>query len=335
MSADSPKPEREEPLGFLAYLRILEREGQNRPRIGRNRTLREESVRLGQDPDLAFPTQDFSEVGTHKGKPSVRPQFMGFFGPFGALPLNTTEEVSRWFAGGDKSFVHFTDIFAARFQQLFFRAWSDTRRISQFDHPHDDRFQIYLGALAGIGTPAFRNRDSLPDVFRMPTVALFANRVRSPVRLRQILTTLLETEIEVEEHLPTWMAFEPDGLSLMGQRGSSLGRDMYLGEQVQSVGERIVLRIRVDTLETYRRFLPGGALHDWLADLVFWYLGKSFEVGVALSLPASEVAPARIGETMQLGYMAALDPAEPKDPDALVEVATFTLDPARPAAVAA
>ena len=72
------------------------------------------------------------------------------FGPQGALPLNTTEEVLRWQTEGENGFVRFTDILSARFYQLFFRAWSDAHAISQHDRPDEDRFGTYVAAVAGL-----------------------------------------------------------------------------------------------------------------------------------------------------------------------------------------
>lgn len=313
--------------GFLALLRRLEREAPEKPPIGRAMRLRDEVLRIGQDPSLAFPAGDFAP---QRGD-SLRTQVMGFFGPQGALPLNTTEEVARWLEGGDDSFVAFTDILATRFLQLFFRAWSDSRAITQFDHPGSDRFNGYVAAVAGTATPAFRDHDGLNDLARLPMVSLFGGRVRSPVRLRQMIETHLGVPTHIEEHVPYWMEFDSADTSALGQRGSSIGRDMYLGARVQSVGEKIRLDLRTGSLAEYRRFLPGQPGYQRLANIVFWYLGKTFVVDVSLALPASEVEPAMLGRSASLGWMAALAPAN-DDPDAFVTAASFTLEADRTAA---
>lgn len=313
--------------GFLALLRHLEREAQGRPPIGRAARLRDEVVRIGQDPSLAFPAGDFGPPRAG----ALRAQVLGFFGPQGALPLNTTEEVARWVSGGDDSFVAFTDILATRFLQLFFRAWSDSHAISQFDHPGSDRFNGYVAAVAGTGTPAFRDHDGLNDLARLPMVSLFGGRVRSPVRLRQMIETHLGVDTEVVEHVPYWMEFDSADTGALGQRGSSIGRDMYLGARIQSVGEKIRLDLRTGSLTEYRSFLPGQPGYRRLADIVFWYLGKTYVVDVSLALPASEVEPAVLGQSASLGWMAALTPSNDNRDD-FVTAASFTLDADRPAA---
>lgn len=175
-------------FGFLALMREFERTNPDKPRIGRNGSLAEEAVTLGQQPFLAFPDTNVASLEEVEGRPPrVRSHFLGYFGPQGALPLNTTVEVHQWFLARDEAFVRLADMFTGRFQQLFFRAWSDARGITQFDHDLDDRFQTYPGAFTGLASPALKNRGQVPDMARLPLAGLTMGRVKSPVRLRQLL----------------------------------------------------------------------------------------------------------------------------------------------------
>lgn len=318
-------------IGFLAHLRLQERKSQSKPRIGKNVSLSEEVVHLGQDPFLAFPETDFSHIGeTKDGTPELRNQLIGFFGPYGALPLNTTEEVARWVQAGDMAFVRFTDLFATRFQAFFYRAWSDTRAITQFDHGEGDRFSKYIGALIGNGTPAWQNRnETVDDLNTIAMSSLAMGRIKSPVRLQQMLQFDLHGDIHVQEHVPTWIKFEADSLNRLGMQGSTLGQDFIVGGRVQSVNEKIAVHIKTKSLAEYRAFLPGGHLYLRLKDIVTGYLNQSFEVDVALSLPADQMPPAVIGQSAELGWLANLTPAgAANDPDAkttFLPAATYQL----------
>lgn len=308
--------------GFLSLLRQLERAAPDRPRIGRAERTRDEIADLGQDPFLTFPDTDLSEAQLDQSPPRVRPRVLGFYGPHGALPLTLTEEVLGWAESGDRAFVDFTDIFAARFIALLFRTWSDASAISQFDHP-DDRFQKYLLSFAGLGTPAFRDQSDTLDTLRLRNIALFVGRVRSPVRLRQMLELHLKADVTVEEMVPAWMEFEPDSLSRLGMQGSTLGQNIHLGRRILSIGEKIRIHIRAATLDGYRRFLPGGPDHGQLRTVVQSYLGLAFEVDVALWLPQREVEPTVMGRSGQLGWMACVAP--PGEGDAFVKGTNFRL----------
>lgn len=324
--------------GFLALLRRLERETPHRSRIGRSAHLADEIVDLAQNPRLEFPGSDFQAdperpadtLRDKLGRVALRPQFWGMFGGFGALPLNTTEEAQRWQNEGQDGFVRFANIFSARFLQLFFRAWSDSHAISQYDRPDEDRFARYIAAVSGTGSPAFVNHDDFPDIARLPLVSIFGGRVRSAIRLQQIIARYFDLRVEVEEHVPSWLEFEADELAGLGQ-GGALGQNTYLGSRVRSVSEKICLHLDLPDADHYRSFLPGGQEHRMLTNLVFWYIGRTYEVELALKLPPSEIPAASLGQTVSIGWLAAISP--PEDPEGiLVEVARFQIDPetARP-----
>ena len=314
--------------GLFAVLRELERRAGDKPRIGRNRRLHEQLVRMGQDPYMGVPHSDIARYDPGKKAPLVRAQFMGFFGPFGAFPLNWSEEVRRWFDNGDPSFVAFVDIFTERFQELFFRAWSDSSAITQFDHPTDDRFLSYLLSFTGNGSAAMKSRDAVPDEVKARYAGLASGRVKSPVRLRQILQLHFKGKltVDIEELVPTWLDFEPDTLSHVGMQASTMGMDVHLGSRVRSVGEKIRIHLQVRTIEDYFRLLPSGADHAHLRDLVFWYLGEAFEIEAVLWLPQPEIRPAVLGVNAQVGWMACIAP-DPGDPDHMVRATEFKLLP--------
>lgn len=290
-------------FGFLALMRDLERANPDKPRIGRNQTLKQEVVRLGQEPFLAFPNANVSHVAERDdGRLRVRSNFLGYFGPQGALPLNITEEVVQWYSRRDEAFVRLADIFTSRFQQLFFRVWSDARGITQYDHPADDRFQTYVGAFIGLAAPALKDRGVVRDMDRLPMTGIAMARIKSPVRLRQIIEALCHVKVTIEENIPVWLPFEPSDRSRLGMAGSSLGRDCRLGSRVQSVNEKIRVGIRTESLAEYQSYLPGGSNFARLTELLFCYLGHETEVEIAPSLPADQIRGVALGKGAALGW---------------------------------
>lgn len=315
-AAPRRKALREDPnqFGFLSLMRELERGAPEKPRIGRNLASAEEVVRLGQEPFQAFPHSNVSQVSDATPETlRVRSNFLGYFGPQGALPLNVTAEIQQWYQMRDEAFVRFADIFTNRFQQLFFRAWSDSRGITQYDHPEDDRFQRYVGAPVGLAQEPLRSRGVVPDVARLPMVGVAMARIKSPVRLRQVLQKLCRVRITIEEHVPIWLDLEPTDVSRLGAQGSTLGRDCRLGRRVQSINDKIKVHVQTGSLAEYQSFLPGGANFARLTELIFGYVGHETAVDVAPALPADQVKGMRLGHNGALGWTGWLAPprAEP------------------------
>ena len=254
--------------------------------------------------------------------PKLFSRFLGFFGPQGALPLNTTVDAYLWSNGRDPSFARFTDIFSNRFLQLFFRAWANAQPIAHHDRPADDRFADYVGSFAGIGVASLKGRDSLDDIAKLPFAGLVNADVKSASRLRQLVRGIFHVDVDIEERVGSWLTFEPSDRLLLGA-DAMLGLGTYLGDRVYSINEKICILIKARDLRHYRQFLPTGELSDQLTDLVFFYIGHRFEFDVRLSLPARYAPATQLGQSGELGWTAWIAPDNDAGDDVYFDDAHF------------
>ncbi len=231
------------------------------------------------------------------------------FGPQGALPLATTDETRAWMNDrADDAFARFVDVFQRRFLALFFRAWADARPIAQHDRPDRDRFVAYIGSMIGIGTRAYRDRDSLFDFAKLEYAGLLAPRVKSASRLRSFLAGLFRTRVEIEEFVGAWLELPTSQRSRLGQANASLGGDLMLGASMFSVGDRFRVRLYARDLAHYEGFLPGADFASQLADAVSLYLGREFDWDLELAIPSGAIQPARLGQGAKLGWTSWMAP---------------------------
>ncbi|MDB5560501.1 MAG: type secretion protein family [Enterovirga sp.] len=288
---------------LLLALRVIERSFPDRPRIGDSATLREEYVRLGEDPYLDFPASNISRVDHDaEGRLRLFVKFLGLLGPQGPLPLATTNEAYAWWLGRDDSFARFLDLFNNRFLQLFFRAWADARPIAQHDRPELDRFAGYVGTTIGLGSPVYRNLDSVPDAAKLAFAGLLGPSAKSATRLRNAVAGLFRVQVEIEEFVGTFLTFDVEDRTRLGQKHARLGVDLLVGSSVYSVEDKIRLLIFTKDLGEYERFLPSGDRCEPVADLVFFYLGQELDWDLELALPAKAVEPISLGRFGRLGY---------------------------------
>jgi type VI secretion system protein ImpH len=317
---------RDEPwsVDFFSALRAFERSASEKPRIGDSAVPSEEVVNLGQDPFLEFPASNVSRYDEPAGGvPRLYSRFLGFFGPQGALPLNTTVDAYHWSSGRDPSFARFTDIFSNRFLQLFFRAWADSRPIAHHDRPRQDRFFRYVGTSAGIGADSLSDRDSVDDISKLAYSGLVGSGIKSASRLKQLVRGIFQITAEVEERVGSWLVFEPSDRCALGAEGMGLGVDTYLGSRVYSINDKICIVIRARNLAEYRKFLPRGTMFDKLTDLVFFYLGHRLEFDVKLSLPARHAPATQLGVSGELGWTAWVAPDNEAGDDVHFDDARF------------
>jgi type VI secretion system protein ImpH len=306
------RPELEaEPWRFdlLAVLRRLERENPAKPRIGEARRLADEFVEISQNPYLEFPDSNLEAAAVEpNGRMRLMARFLGMFGPQGALPLTTTEEAYGWLLERDDAFPRFVDLFQRRFLALFFRAWADARPIAQHDRPGEDRFRAYIGAMIGIGTPAFRDADSISDFAKLPYAGLLAARVKSVSRLRAFLASYLETRVEIEEFVGSWLELDSAERTRLGSANSRLGEDCVAGASMYTVSDKFRIRVFVRDIEHFREFLPGSPVARQIADAVYLYLGLEYDWDMEIAIPAGEITPVRLGRDARIGWTSWMSP---------------------------
>ena len=315
-----------EPWRFdlFAVLRRLERENPGKPRIGDARILAEEFVIVCQDPYLDFPDSNLAaaEIGP-SGRVRLKAQFLGMFGPQGALPLTTTEEAYGWLRDRDDAFARFVDVFQRRFLALFFRSWSDARPVAQNDRPAQDRFRAYLGSMIGIGTPSLRDADSISDFAKLQYAGLLAPRVKSASRLRAFLSSLLKARVEIDEFVGAWLEFDPSERTRIGKANARIGEDCVAGASMYSVSDKFRLRVYVRDIKHFRQFLPGSPLALEIADAVFLYVGEEYEWDIELAIPAGQITAVRLGQDIQLGWTSWMSPNWSKTDETIRRDARF------------
>jgi type VI secretion system protein ImpH len=301
-----------EPYRFdlFGVLRRLERSRRDRPRIADSASRRDDFVVLGENPYLEFPASNIAKADKDEaGRLRLIVKFLGLLGPQGALPLATTEEAYVWAElGRDDAFPRFLDIFNHRFIQLFFRAWADARPIAQAERPDLDRFAAYLGSFIGVGSAPYQRLGSVPDAEKIAFAGLIAPQAKSASRLRGFIAGLFDADVEIDQFVGTWLAFDAADRTRLGQHHAGLGVDAMLGAAIYSVQDKFRVRIFAKNLAEYSRFLPKGDRCEPLADAVFLHIGEQLDWDVELALPAGAVEPLRLGRFGELGYTSWMAP---------------------------
>jgi type VI secretion system protein ImpH len=297
--------ERAAEFDFFAALRLLESEHAGGPRLGKGARGREERVRLGQEPRLAFPAGSLASYAPAAGglPPKLAVLLFGLFGSGGPLPLHlTVHAMDRRRHTGDETFIDFCDLLQHRLIALYYRAWADARPHVQHDRPGQDRFRLYVGALAGFGLPALLDRDALPDRFRFHHAGLIGCQVSHAERVVTLVEDLLGVQAELEEFVGGWLDLPERLRTRLGQASARLGLDAVVGIASFQRQHRCRLRLGPLDLAAYLALLPGGERLERLSALLRLLLGDPIEWDLALILEAEEVPPLRLDGNGRLGW---------------------------------
>jgi len=290
---------------FYQTLRRLECLYSEKPRWGRALRPVDEPVRFGQDPDLSFapsPLASF-EAGVEGKPPRLQVRLFGLLGPNGPLPIHITEYArERLRHAGDPTLGRFLDLFHHRFLTLFYRAWAQAQPHVNRDRPHEDRFAVYVGAFMGMSSPAFSNRDAVPDLAKLFHIGALVRQTRNAEGLIAILHHFFRVPVRVHEFVGHWMLLSPGERTYLKREGASLGAGAVLGSRVWDRQHKFRIALGPLTFAQYEQFLPGGRMLQKLVDWVRLYLGFELDWDVRLLLEKDDVPPLTLGTAGRLGW---------------------------------
>lgn len=292
--------------GLYATLRAIECLYPDRPRLGESRRAKDDPLRLGQEPTLAFSPSELANFHPPAdGKPArLNVYSLGLFGPNAPLPLHLTDYVrQRERNSDDPTFRRFVDIFHHRLISLFYRAWANAQPTVSLDRPAADRFSRYVGALMGIGLPALRTRDSLPDAAKLFHVGQFAGQTRTAEGLEQIVADYFRVPVRVRQFMGEWLPLPEESFLLLGRSTltGALGQTAVLGKSVWSRQHRFRVVLGPLGVDDFRRLLPGTDNLRRLESVVRLYVGGEQSWDLQLLLRRNEVPPLILGRQGDLG----------------------------------
>jgi len=290
---------------FFQALRRIEGVFPERPRLGRAVRPADEAIRVGQEASVAFAPSTLSafEEQEHGLPPRLEQRFFGLFGPNGPLPLHLTEYArERLRHAGDPTLSRFLDLFHHRMALLFYRAWAESRPAVQHDRPEEDHFAVYVGALAGYGTPGTRDRDGVADHAKRFFVGHLARSAKSAEGLAAVLEGYFALPVRVEQFVIGWLALPADQRTILGRGPVPLGSGVALGLRVPDAQSRFRIVMGPMDLDRYLGLLPGGPSLERLVDWVRNYVGFEFDWEVQLVLARDEVPGMRLGREGHLGW---------------------------------
>ncbi len=307
---------------FYALLRRVDSLRPQQPRTGEAARPRQEALRLAQAAELDFAPAPLHGLEWREGQsaPRLAVRFFGLLGPMGPMPLHFTEVVrEQRLHHGDATLAHFLDLFHHRTLSLFYRAWAQAQPVVHLDRPADDRFRIWLGALAGVpADPSDPSHSTDPDARAtqgaagtLPAQALahhsgwLTARSKHPEMLVKVIGQFFGVRARVEEHVGQWLPVdrsERTRLSFARNRAeraanppAALGLSANAGSRVWDRQYRFRVHLAPLTHAQTLAFLPGGA--DW-PRLLHWVrllAGREFNWELEFGLAPSERPEPRLG----------------------------------------
>ena len=291
--------------GIFPIARGIEARAAHLPRLGFAHVPSQDSARLHQKAELAFPSATVTDIAVSNGVPEIEGSWLGLLGPMGPMPLHLTEFAifERRYAK-TRPFGRWLDMLSGRMLQGFYRAWADSQPAASADRPADDHFACYLGALTGAVEGVAqrrRGRSPLPAEARLHYAALFVGN-RSAVNIEDALEHLLGQEVRVLEYQPRWRVLEQDDHSRLGRQFATLGTDLMLGGRTRSASDAFRVVVRARSLRDYQDLLPTGRRFALAAEALDAFAPSHLEWDIAIELDSRHARPAKLDRQARLGW---------------------------------
>jgi len=233
------------------------------------------------------------------GRFHVDVRFFGLSGPQGPLPLHISEEaIRRRLDEKDTGLDDFFDIFNDRMVAFFYRAWAIHQFCVAADAGAVERFDRYIGSLAGFGEADERRRGDIGPGAKLHYAGLLGLPTKPAGALESLLSNDLDAPVRLEPFVGRWVAIPRPMRCRLGDAsfGTRLGVSSVLGERAWEVRQRFGLRVGPIGYEKFRQLLPGARLQRRMADWAELYTGAEFACEATLVLRADEAPPAVLGD---------------------------------------
>ena len=292
-----------ETVHLFHAMRVIEAAWPDAPRMGESIRPKDDPVRLGQVPELAFPTSTVSGFRMPEdGKPGkLTNRFFGLWGPSGPMPLHLTEFArDRLRNHRDPTMVAFADMLTHRMMALLYRAWVSGQPAPSFDRQDADPMERKVAAVAGHLGKGFRDRDDMPDMTKRYFAGLLAQGPKNAEGLVSILSVFLRARVRLKPFVGTWLDLEPGDRWQLGKR-AALGFGTSIGARVWSRAAKFRLFIGPLSLAEYKRLLPGSPSLKRIESVVRTYAGDVLAWDMNLILRADQVPATVLGGDTRLG----------------------------------
>lgn len=296
---------------FWGFVRKLENNNHEKPRLGHARNPSDENVRFGQTPYLYLPASDIAQIteGKKAGIDAVIfTYFLGLLGINGPMPLEFTSYVyQRSYSHFDHTWRRFLDTIHHRMHVLYYRAFAQNEQSISFDRPDDDPIKSIVKSLAGL-PPDLNFGAANNERIALSYPQAFSFTARNREGLEEVLRRMLKTNVKVKDFIISTYDLDPDDYAQLGNRKTALlGVSLQIGRTYQSATHKFEVRIGPIDAAAYRvLFARPGALLNLLLQTVRLYLDRPLDYAVVIHFGKGVVPQARLRSAgsgaAQLGY---------------------------------
>ncbi len=231
-----------------------------------------EQLRFTANYQLSYSATSIADAGNldDESFKTLLVNFLQLMGAEGALPQHYTKLIISRIKQRDYALADFIDMFHHRLVALFYRAWAKYRLVPQLEahglQNKQDPITQLIDALA--------DHQAQDPISQRYYSGHFSKQVRSAQALQTLLADYLDTPINIDQHVGSWLPLEVHCLSQLKTHGNNLvqlGQGVLIGRRAWSVQSKIAVHIKELSLPQYKQLMPGTQEYQALKQLIRKY----------------------------------------------------------------
>lgn len=283
------------------------RAGQDNAAVGRDNFPNKEAVRFSAAQLVGYAGAPINKISPVLGSKQLdmAVTFMGLTGTNGVLPFHYTETVLQRMRHKDHALRDFFDMLNNRVIALYYRSWEKYRFAIGYE-------QNGCGATDPISV-AISNLTGAEEELELYFAGYFRHAVRNEANLRNMLTELVNGDVEIETLQGQWITMADDEVTRLCSRHqpegtfACLGVNSMLGDQMWDLSSKVEIILKPTHAADFDRLKPNSANRKIIEKLVSGYLGPAIKSKLVVEADYDEIKKPRLGEAeMQLGFGAML-----------------------------
>ncbi|MBU0994968.1 MAG: type VI secretion system baseplate subunit TssG [Proteobacteria bacterium] len=258
------------------------------------------NVHVKPNLSLSFPPADVDQIekkdSEHQSFFQMTANFLGLYGVSSPLPTFYTEDLLEE-ASEDKSVSRdFIDIINHRIYELFFRCLIKYRQYIQVAEEDDESHIQRLFSLVGLSEKRLRAGIPEPQSL-LRYIGLFTQHPRSATGLRTVLQdALTDPPVDILPCMERQVKIPEDQRICMGVHGGILGKDSFLGEEIEDRGGKFRITIGPTDISNFQNCFPGNKGYEKIVLLTKLYMTDPLEYDILLILKKGEKETASLGD---------------------------------------
>ena len=262
-----------------------------------------DKIRVRPKLSLSFPPGDIDRIekisNDNADTYRITATFLGLYGAASPLPTFYTEDLLSEKNEDETVSRDFIDIVHHRLYALFYKGWLKYRQFFQVVEEQDNDYIERLFCLLGLGEPDMRDKQGR-DYALLRYLGLFTQFPRSAVGLATLIRDALNgPPVEVIQCIYRRAVIPETQRLKMGAGGNSLGRNSYLGKEIDDRMGKFRIQLGPLNQADFLRFTPGNEGYDKLVLLTELFITDPLAYEVELILAANQAKTASLGDPVR------------------------------------